>query len=107
MLWFNRLVTGLSLLKSGFTARKVDVSFVGSELAVGTRVFRVSHVYIIPPLLPLSLSSRCSSYKKDKRAKPENLPKRYALSAVGGERWIGKYFHFLTYALLYECSLPI
>jgi len=40
----------------------------------------------------ISSSSTCCSYRKDKRAKPEDLPKNKVLTKIA-EHWIKKYVH--------------
>jgi len=43
---------------------------------------------------PHSLRFACCSYRKDKWAKPGNLPKRKSLWKIG-KHWIGEYFHLV------------
>jgi hypothetical protein len=61
------------------------VTFNVDKVALGwalLRVVKFAPVYFIPPILLSSpLPTRCS-YRKDKRAKPGNLPKSNAFSEI-------------------------
>jgi len=68
----------------------------GGQRATGTGVTPttlVSPCHYHSTNAPLSSSSTHCSYQNDKRAKPGNLPKIYALSEIG-ENWLEKCLYF-------------
>jgi hypothetical protein len=92
-------------LNRTYTLRSGGQSGSGTGLSSTTSVLLCQYHSINAPH---SLRSACCSYRKDKWAKPGNLPKRKSLWKIG-EHWIGEYFHLVFKGLveltIFRCGL--
>jgi len=79
-----------------YTLRSGGQSGSGTGLSPTTSVLLCQYHFISAPH---SLRCACCSCRKDKWAKPGNLPKRKSLWKIG-EHWIGEYFHLVFKGLV-------
>ena len=97
--WFWRLITEHSPRRPGFDPSSAHATFVVEKVALGEiflRVLRSFSCHCHSTNSPHSSQSTHCSYQKDKRAKPENLPKNSSLPETA-ELGTEMYLHFFVF----------